>query len=110
LHKSFVPKDQESPLPLFLKMDQVLGPLNLLDKEHLDVQIQTENCQNSGLSPEIYWITLAHTKLNNFWREEKLMKLYSPGKIVTMNHLVSEKLKKLEHSIMAIVDQGLPKE
>ena len=84
-------------------MDQVLGPLNLLDKEHLDVQIQTENCQNSGFSPEIYWITLAHTKLNNFWREEKLMKLYSPGKIVTMNHLVSEKLKKLVHSIMAIV-------
>ena len=84
-------------------MDQLLGLLNLSAKEYLVVQIQTENCQNSGLLPEIYLIILARTKLNNFWQEEKLMKLYSPDKIVTMNHLVSEKLKKLEHSIMAIM-------
>ena len=84
-------------------MDQVLGPLNLLDKEHLDVQIQTENCQNSGLSPEIYWIILAHTKLNIFWQEEEFLNVYSLVKNVTLNHLVSEKPKKLERSIMAIV-------
>ena len=62
-----------------------------------------EDCQKSGLLPEILPITLAHTTLNNFWLEGKLMKLYLPVKTATMNHLVSEKLKNLEHSIMAIV-------
>ena len=62
-----------------------------------------EDWQKSGLLPEILRIILAHTTLNNFWPEGKLMKLYSPVKTATMNHLASEKLKNLEHSITEIV-------
>ena len=62
-----------------------------------------EDYQKNGLLPEILTIILVHTKLNNFWQEEKLMNLYSPVKTATMNHLASEKLENLEHSITAIV-------
>ena len=62
-----------------------------------------EDYQKSGLLPEILRIILAHTTLNNFCQEGKLMKLYSPVKTATMNHLASEKLKNLEHSITEIV-------
>ena len=62
-----------------------------------------EDYQKSGLLPEILRIILAHTTLNNFWPEGKLMKLYSPVKTVTMSHLASEKLKNLEHSLTTIV-------
>ena len=62
-----------------------------------------EDYQKSGLLPEILTIILAHTTLNNFWPEEKLMNLYSPVKTATMNHLASEKLENLEHSITEIV-------
>ena len=62
-----------------------------------------EDCQKSGLLPEILQIILAHTKLSIFWQEEEFLNVYSLVKNVTLNHFVSEKLKKLEHSIMAIV-------
>ena len=62
-----------------------------------------EDYQKNGLLPEILTIILVHTKLNNFWQEEKLMNLYSPVKTATMNHLASEKLENLEHSITEIV-------
>ena len=81
----------------------VPGSSGLLVKEHSAVQIQMEDYQKSGLLPEILRIILAHTTLNNFCREGKLMKLYSPVKTATMNHLASEKLKNLEHSITEIV-------
>ena len=62
-----------------------------------------EDYQKNGLLPEILQIILAHTTLNNFWLEGKLMNLYSPVKTATLNHLVSEKLRDLEHSLTTIV-------
>ena len=81
----------------------VPGSSGLLVKERSAVQIQMEDYQKSGLLPEILQIILAHTTLNNFWPEGKLMKLYSLVKTVTMNHLASEKLKNSEHSITEIL-------
>ena len=97
---------QKSPLHLSLIMAQDLGvpgSQGHLVKEHSAVRIQMEDYQKSGLLPEILTIILAHTTLNNFWREGKLMKLYSPVKTATLNHLVSEKLRNLEHSLTTIV-------
>ena len=62
-----------------------------------------EDWQKSGLLTEILQIILANTKLNTFWQEEEFLNVYSQVKNVTLNHLVSEKPKKLDRSIMAIV-------